>query len=1512
MSIDRFIGGGIGGVIPPPVGQGGFSQPRGVAVNHSTGDVYTVEGLSTVHRVSRYSVEGEFELMWGRGVDNGAAAAQVCTTATLPCQGGGTGSLKGEFSTPAGIAIDQSDGSVYVHDVANRRVQKFDADGNFLLMFGKGVNAGTGSPDVCTNAGAPTDVCQAGSAGVAAGQIGNGNASTSGGRSNLAVHPVTGDVFLGDPGAASGATQNRRVMQWNSAGVFVRAWGFGIDTGATAFEVCTTASVCQGAVTAAGTGNGQFSVSQPVHIAVDGEGVVYVSDTNVGNRIIRFDSDEFAVPGSALRDPILATDQVPAGPLFTAPTTGLALDSSSGNLLVARDPSSGETRVQEIDPAPVPTLADSHAVGAGLTTVQGIASNGPGDRLMLSYASTVPGQGLFYLDADGPTLPVLNVAPASGVGSDVATLHGSVDPNGYADYRFEYSTDGVNWTTPAGSPTPPSPLTGLSTINVAQTATGLKPNTLYRVRVVVTQAFGGDANGPAPTLLTESSELSFISDAVAPTVTTLPAASQDTSATLAGTINPNGSLTSYRFEWGTTTSYGSKMPVPDGFAGSSTNDQDILAPLTGLDPNKTYHYRLVATNPAGTTTGQDQEFHTRPVATPPPGRGYELVSPADKPGGIGVGVWYKGPGNISSAGFGAYDGERFAAHSMYGATLQNDGALAFADDWAFADRIGDSVGWRSHSPITHPGYGAQAYRFAYISDASDDLSLATWSSNAGLLKIFPEIGPWNGSDVGASFVADWAGRWEIFGPTSLDQLFMPTTTPWRSETVVSSDTPLVLGSGHIGGMAGPGDPTHPNWPDRVSGRVVYADDVSAGLSDSFPGAGVRRLVNECTDGTTIPSVNAAGKIEPQLCPPANPGRDSHLISDRGATVQAGQVGDLSKTGFDDLVSSDGKRAFFMSPDPLTTAPGFGGDGQTACRGFDPSFNPSVGVLTQCPAQLYVSQRAEDGHLTRWISRPEDGLLGQQAASLLGQARFEGASGDGDKVFFRTNSPLTADDPNGGVQVPGGVISGIASNNSWDLYMYDVPDDPDADPGDGTLTRVSAGPTGTGDGNGLQASDGGFPLGQGMLRAVSDDGMRAYFVVSGALPGVPGPSNGTSTAPGGSATTADATNLYYYDARSAQADRWRFVTRLPRSTSTAGPSACASTGTRSGGPLRVAAGPSPEVIVDGNRNCVRATADGTFVTFWTTGRLTADDPDNSTGDVYAYDATADRLTRVSAPQGGIGGTYTCDSVAGMQCFGDGGYDDMGPATRVPMPALGVVTDPSVSGDRIAFFQSRSRLVAEDVDDAFDVYMWRNGGLSLVSTGASDTDGAFYKGNSADGKNVYLVTRDRLTWQDVDAVADVYSARVDGGIEAPVVPVLCGVLGGDCQGPDGGGVSSSVGTDVAEPGGDEVSVRKTVSLVAPSLAARRRAARTGRLSLAVRVSGAGRVSAVARARIGRRARQVAVGSARLAGAGDATVRLRLSRVARQRLRRGLSLRMSVRVESSGARARTIAVLLPGAAR
>jgi hypothetical protein len=111
---------------------------------------------------------------------------------------------------------------------------------------------------------------------------------------------------------------------------------------------------------------------------------------------------------------------------------------------------------------------------------------------------------------------------------------------------------------------------------------------------------------------------------------------------LGALVSPGGILTTYRFEYGPTTAYGSTTPFPEGSVGEGVQAHAVWASAAGLGAGTTYHYRVVAINELGTVYGPDQTFttlSTDEAACPneqlrggfsarlPDCRAYELVTP---------------------------------------------------------------------------------------------------------------------------------------------------------------------------------------------------------------------------------------------------------------------------------------------------------------------------------------------------------------------------------------------------------------------------------------------------------------------------------------------------------------------------------------------------------------------------------------------------------------------------------------------------------------------------------------------------------------------------------------------------------------------------------------------------------------------------------------------------------------------------------------------------------------------
>jgi DNA-binding beta-propeller fold protein YncE len=1354
-------------------------------------------------------------------------------------------------SAPAGVAVHQGSGDVYVVDANNDRVQQFDQDGVFIRAWGTPGSA-------------------------------EGEFSFVGQYAGIAVAP-DGSVYVADAG-------NNRIQKFEADGTFVSTWGWDVlpdsdpadplDDPEIGFEVCT--SGCQ-----AGTADpSDGAMSNPIGVAVNPtDGTVVVAD-QYNNRVQRFDADgnyqdqfDTNSPQSIAVDSAggvytvesfgatiekFAADGTPQGTFYQGANTFFALtvDPATDHVFATEyhyneQAPGGDgfdaSHVVELDTAGAVvyqhrfrediTDASGNTNSFGTTDTFGVAVNSTSGRI---YVSQTYEDRIFILDDPVQTA---TMEPTTDIASRSATLNGTVNPGGDlpVGYHFEVSADeGATWTKVPETDVDVG--AGMSDIAVSQDATGLSPNVAYRVRLVVANEFGSTV---------VSDEATFTTDAEPPDVETLPATQiRSTSAVVAGEVNSNTLETTYHFEYGTTTAFGTPVPMPGASAGDGADPVIVIDEITGLQPDTLYHYRIVASNAAGTTPGEDRTFTTRPAATDPDRRGYELVSPADKPGGVGAGPWYGGPAAVAAVGVGAYDGERFAVGGVLG-SIVTEGPVGYGSDYSFAERT--PGGWINKPGLNRRAHGSQLLTVPELQESTTDLSLMAFASNGHLLRLFPEMETWEEAvSADVLLVRDWTSDWELFGPTDFSQVRSGdngSSTGKAAKAFAEDGSAIVASSRSLRGLAGPGDPT--NFGDRLDhpsngASSVYLDEITRPFSGSFPGDdGVRQLVDVCTGAGAERTVLPSGP-----CPAPLPGRDERLISSPGGAGLLVAGFSASQRPSPRVISADGSRVFFMSPDPMLSG--------------------SAGA-----SQLYVRQRNSDGSVvTRWISKPEAGAPGGQPEA----AYFESASRDGDKVLFRTTTALTADDPNTGT--------------SSDVYMYDLPSGDD--PAGGQLTRITAGPDGDSDCNSPENA-----REHGAVRFASDDVSKVYFVCAGPLIGAIDSAGGSITSPGGSPTSGDGSNLYLYDASRPAAQRWRFIARLPRG---GGPMQnCATIATASETPLTATAA-GLAVGVSDKGNCVSGSGDGSLVTFFTDGRLTADDPDAATGDIYGYDAARDALVRVTAPQGGAGGTYDCTpgGTDTTQCFGDGGISQ---GTERILKRLGVATRPD--GTRVAFFESRSRLVPEDTDDAYDVYQWREGELSLISTGQSDTDGAFYVGNDRSGLNVYIATRDQLSWQDHDAVLDVYSARVGGGIPQSAPPVVCSVLANECQGP-AIGVPISTNAESGRPGGDgdaSPGARKTLRVGKLSRKARRRAARTGTLAVAVRISEAGRVRAVAKSRIGRRTRRVASKSVQVRKAGRARIKLRLNRAARQRLSRGKALRLSIKVTSSDARSRSIAVRLPG---
>jgi hypothetical protein len=154
----------------------------------------------------------------------------------------------------------------------------------------------------------------------------------------------------------------------------------------------------------------------------------------------------------------------------------------------------------------------------------------------------------------------------------------------------------------------------------------------------------------------------------APEATTVrPTEVTNVGATLAGVVNPNDALLgACAFEYGTSVAYVHAVPcavLPAALGGA----QSVSAQISGLESNTTYHYRVTATSPSGTTVGADEAFttavnssvaivHPNPTISGTPASGQHLTCHPGTPSGTTAQLTYAWlrdlipiPGAISSA-----------------------------------------------------------------------------------------------------------------------------------------------------------------------------------------------------------------------------------------------------------------------------------------------------------------------------------------------------------------------------------------------------------------------------------------------------------------------------------------------------------------------------------------------------------------------------------------------------------------------------------------------------------------------------------------------------------------------------------------------------------------------------------------------------------------------------------------------------------------------------------------------
>jgi hypothetical protein len=298
-------------------------------------------------------------------------------------------------------------------------------------------------------------------------------------------------------------------------------------------------------------------------------------------------------------------------------------------------------------------------------------------------------------------------------------------------------------------------------------------------------------------------------------------------------------------------------------------------------------------------------------------------------------------------------------------------------------------------------------------------------------------------------------------------------------------------------------------------------------------------------------------------------------------------------------------------------------------------------------------------------------------------------------------------------------------------------------------------------------------------------------------------------------------------------------------------------------------------------------DGTHLYFTSARPLTADAVAGVTN-IYVWDGDAND---------GHEAIYEYDAVTGhvacVSCRPDGGLSegDASLANFPPATPPEWITQPrNITDDGTVFFVSDDRIVTADQTSATDVYEYRDGRVSLLTSGQGDQD-AYIADNSDDGRDVFLLSASPLVPQDRDpGELDLYDARVGGGVAFPAQDGTPACRDDDCQ--DAPGAAPQVpapGSTRATDAGDLPAAKpptKRLSIAKLGSQQRSQLARTGKVTLSVLVTGGGTVTVTGRGRIGA-AGTKSLGSVKkvVDGRGATSVRLafKLSAAARRELAR-----------------------------
>jgi NHL repeat len=1268
------------------------------------------------------------------------------------------GSGAGQTNSPRGIAVDSSNGHLYVADSGNNRIDVFDSSGTFIRAFGWGVDTGAAALQTCTTA----STCQQGLAGGGAGQLSSPQ--------RIAVDSSSHDVYVFDG--------NSRVSRFEEGGQFLRAWGWdvvasGPDNDTTPptnqFEICVPASgdVCKAGVSVPEEkevvpGVGQFDGD--VQLATGPAGV-YVADSHVvdfigGSEITKNRLQEFEASGNLLplppacgnldddhnrlgslavdssgdfyvstNHPVFKFDSACARLAEIPYTAGVRLATDAADDLLAAT-GSGLVVPDGSSEAPIGTIDLYEASLAQISTLYGsLEGNIPN-----AVARHIPTAGIFASIGSGPESeielvpfpaagPVVHPSPllnrAFPVGNVRATLNTAINPEGKATkYHFEYVNDAtyqadgpghrfdhaIRFPASAGEDpavgsdfklTPASLVIGCPN-PLTELAEGkcLTPRTKYHFRAKANNA-DGEATGPEGT--GPAGELFFTTKAPFEIKATWSTAVSADAATVHAEVDPLGIPTKGYFEY-----------VDDATFKASGFSEAIKSGPIDFGTGEGAISRGVQLHPlAANTTYHYRVFVEDPFETEFSGEHtFTTSGPSPEP---------PNPDPCPNA-------------------LVRGGPSARLPDCRAYELVSPLD--KNNSDIRPHGHDMSAadgntFTYGTLVNAFSEPSSAPFSPQV-MASRDPEAGWQNRS------ISPPRKSINLYTVPQLLPLFKVFSEDLCSGWVLQ-DTDLTLLPGAPAGVpnvyrrddCGEGEgeyelitPVHPpklGVPSELENSAYYPEiqgsSADGGISvlradakltaDAFGEEEVFQLYVASGGSLGVPP-----KLRLVSVLPEGGGASTHHSSVGTAAVARGEI---KQGSLYHAVSTDGSRIFWTETEDANPAgPGGGAGGQNLAPGklylrlnpTQPQSTLSGGKCTQ-PTRACTLAVSEAGYTSRFLT----------------------AAADGSRAIY---------------------ADGNLAEGKADLYEFDV-------------AKALAGE----EGRHLIAHEV-----NGILGA-SEDASRVYLISREVL------SAGENSE--GDKAKAGKPNLYLY--RRGAEPAFSFIATLDDQEAKA---------------LLHLNGSSPDNMQPGLRTS-RVSTDGLQAVFTSTAPLTGyDNLDAQSGqpdaEVYLYDASGGgkgELLCVSCNRSGgrpVGRSLAKDNngnpISWAAALTPGWVDQLHPGNLL-----------SAGGRRI-FFESFDSLLPRDVNGRKDVYEWErpgsvscseaspsfsppNGGcISLITSGEGAADSELIDA-SLDGRDVFFLTESSLVGQDF-GLSDIYDARVEGGFPEPAPgPPIC--EGEACQNP-----------------------------------------------------------------------------------------------------------------------------------